>query len=282
MIRPQWTPKTFGFGMGLELIIHYCGDSREDRRAEYDYCVLQNLAHPFVDRIHNLGLREVPVAAAIRENPKWHDSFLDHRMTFQDAFGYASWHLAGRMVGICNLDIFLDHESDWAAAEALLRQAKVVLCQSRVEFTPPATTHLDPAFARVAHANAQDAWFFVSPVDPPAIEFEIGTLGCDNALAERIRRIGYVPVNLGSRFRVMHYDVCRGKQGGNTNVVHKAESERRGTVYSGFPEREGCYLVPDFDVATSLDELVANLGLSPLQKYQLICDTMSRFIKIIN
>lgn len=268
--------------MGIELIVDYCGDSREERRAEYDYCVRRNLAHPFVDRIHNLGLRKVPVAADIRGNANWHDSFLDHRMTFQDAFAYASRHLTGRMVGICNLDIFLDPESDWAAAEALLRREKFVLCQSRVEFTPPSTTHLDPVFARVAHASAQDAWFFIAPVEPPAIEFELGTLGCDNALAERIRRVGYVPVNLASRFKVMHYDACRGKQGGSTNAVHKAESESQGTVYSRFPEREGYYLVPDFDVATSLDELVTKLGLSPLQKYQLICDTMSRLIKVVN
>lgn len=268
--------------MGIELIIHYCGDPREARRLEYDYCVRRNLEHPFVDRIHNLGLRGVPVAADIGGHPKWHDAFIDHRMTFRDAFAYANEHLAGRMAGVCNLDIFLDAGSDWSAAEALLRREKLVLCQSRTEFVPPAASHLDPAFARIAHANAQDAWFFVAPVDPPAIDFEIGTLGCDNALADRIRRIGYVPVNLASRFRVMHYDLCRGKQGENTNRVHKSESETRGTVYSRFPEREGCYLVPDFDMVTSLDQLVAKLGLSPLQKYQLICDTMSRFITITN
>lgn len=268
--------------MGLELIIHYCGDSREDRRREYDYCVRRNLAHPFVNRIHNLGLRDLPIAEDIRGNPKWHDCFIDHRMTFQDAFGYANNHLGGKMVGVCNLDIFLDTGSEWEAAEVLLRKEKLVLCQSRVEFVPPSTTQLDPTFARLAHANAQDAWFFIAPVAPPAIEFEIGTLGCDNALAERIRRIGYVPVNLGSRFQVVHYDLCRGKQGDNTNMVHKAESENRGTVYSRYPEREGCYLVPDFDRVASLDQLVATFGLSPLQKYQLICDTMTRFIRIIN
>lgn len=268
--------------MGIELIIHHCGDPREARQVEYDYCIRRNLENPFVDRIHNLGLRDVPVAPDIRFNPKWRDAFIDHRMTFRDAFTYASEHLAGCVVGVCNLDIFLAADDDWSVAEALLRREKIVLCQSRTEFTPPAATHLDPAFARIAHASAQDAWFFVAPLDPPAIDFEIGTLGCDNALAERIRRIGYVPVNMASRFRVMHYDLCRGKQGANTNLIHQQESKTRGTVYSRFPEREGCYLVPDFDKITSLDKLVDTLGLDPLQKYQLICDTVSRFIKITN
>lgn len=72
--------------MGIERIIDYGGDSREERRG----------GRPFA---------------------------------------YDSRHLTGRVVGICNLDVFLDPASDWAAAEPLLRRVKVVLCQSRVEFT---------------------------------------------------------------------------------------------------------------------------------------------------
>jgi hypothetical protein len=72
--------------MGIESVIDYGGDSREERRG----------GRPFAD---------------------------DSR------------HLTGRVVGICNLDVFLDPESDWAAAKSLLRRGKVVLCQSRVEFT---------------------------------------------------------------------------------------------------------------------------------------------------
>lgn len=268
--------------MGLDLIIQYCGDSRTERNSEYDFCVRRNLAHPFVDRVHNLGLADVTIPADIRKHAKWNDLFINRRMTFKDAFGFASEHLVGKMVGICNLDIFLDEESDWGAAESLVRNERIVLCQSRIEFTPPASAHLDPAFARMAHANAQDGWFFVAPVDPPAIEFELGTLGCDNALAERIRRIGYMPVNLATRFKIMHFDLFRGKQGANTNEIHKAESEKRGTVYSRFPEREGCYLVPDFDVVKSLDQLSDSLGLSPLQKYRVICDMISQYVTIRN
>lgn len=268
--------------MGLTLILHYFPDGRSDRQLEYDFCVRKNLEHPFVDRIHNLGLRDASIPAEIRGHPKWHDAFIDRRMTFQDAFDHANRHLAGRMVGICNLDNFLDADSDWSDAENLLRRNKVVLCQSRQEFTPPATTYLDPTFARIYHALTQDAWFFLAPLEPPDIDFEIGTLGCDNALAERIRRLGYLPVNLASRFKVMHYDVCRGKHADNTVEVHHAEAMTRAGVASRHPEREGCYLVPDFDRITSLDALVAQLGLSPLLKYKLISEILTRFIKINN
>ena len=268
--------------MGLELILSYFVDGRSDRQLEYDFCVRKNLEHPFVDRIHNLGLREAQVPAEFRSHPKWHDAFIDRRMTFEDAFDHANRHLAGRMVGICNLDDFLDAGSDWTQAESLLRHNKVVLCQSRREFTPPATTHLDPTFARLYHALTQDAWFFLAPLAPPDIGFEIGTLGCDNALAERIHRLGYLPVNLASRFRVMHYDVCRSKDADNTVGIHHAEARSQARVVSRHPERDGCYLVPDFDAITSLDTLVAQLGLSPLLKYKLISEIMTRFIRVNN
>lgn len=268
--------------MGLELILHYFDDGRSDRQLEYDFCVRKNLEHPFVDRIHNLGLRDASVPPEFRSHPKWHDALVDQRMTFKDAFDHANRHLAGRMVGICNLDTFLDAGSDWSKAESLLRQNKVVLCQSRLEFTPPATTHLDPKFANFYHGITQDAWFFLAPLEPPDIEFEIGTLGCDNALAERIRRLDYLPVNLASRFKVMHYDVCRSKDAYNTVQIHHAEARSRTGVVSRHPERDGCYLVPDFDRITSLDTLVAELGLSPLLKYKLISEIMTRFIRINN
>ncbi len=268
--------------MGIHLILHYCSDSRSERRAEYDYCVRRNLANPHIERIHNLGIDDVQVPEEFRDHQKWSDHFINRRMMFADAFRYANQLLLGEMVGICNLDTFLDEHAKWDEAEGLLRSKKVFLCQSRTEFKPPESFWIDEAFARLAHANAQDAWFFIPPLSPPDTNFEIGTLGCDNAIAERVLRVGHMPINLGSRYKVMHYDLYRGKKGGNTNAVHRAEASKRGTVYSRFPEREGCYLVPDFDRIQSLDQLAADLGLSPLQKYQLICETLSRYIRICN
>ncbi len=175
---------------------------------------------------------------------------------------------------------FLDAGSDWPVAVDLLQKAKAVLCQSRLEFTPRSTAYLSPTFDKGAHALTHDAWFFIPPLEPPAIDFELGTLGCDNALAERICRVGYLPANFASRCRVMHYDVCRGKNAENIGEVHRAESARRSTVSSRHPEREGCFLVPDFDRMTSLDTLVSDLGFSRLLKCKLICEVMSYFIKI--
>jgi hypothetical protein len=52
-----------------------------------------------------------------------------------------------------------------------------------------------PGFARIAFAVAQDAWIFRAPFEVADCDFEIGTLGCDNALAHRIKCAGRLPIN---------------------------------------------------------------------------------------
>jgi len=268
--------------VGLDLIIQYYSDPRPDRRAELEYCVRRNLANRHVDSVHNLGAHDTPLPDDIRGHSKFTTVGIDHRMTFRDAFDHANRHLVGRMVGICNLDIFLDDDSDWHSAERLVRSSSLVLCQSRTEFSPVGGMHLDPTFARLAFANAQDAWFFVAPLQLPAIDFELGTLGCDNALAERIKRAGAIPVNMASRYRILHYDVCRGKQGGNTNEMHRCEAASRGTTYSQYPEQDGCYLTPDIDMIPSIDDLLRTLAVDEIRRYQIISDIVSERIQIRN
>ena len=247
-----------------------------------DYCVRRNLANRHVDRIHSLAAHDTPIPDDIRSHRKFTPVCLDRRLTFRDAFDHANRNLAGRMVGICNLDVFLDEASDWASAEHLVRGRAIVLCQSRTEFSITGDTHLDPTFASLAFANAQDAWFFVAPLELPAIEFELGTLGCDNALAERIKRAGAIPVNMASRYRILHYDVCRGKQGGNTNEIHRQEALSRGTTYSQYPERDGCYLTPDIDMIPSVDDLLRTLAVDEIRRYQIVSDIVSERIQIRN
>ncbi|MEI8228491.1 MAG: hypothetical protein WCH77_09560 [Planctomycetota bacterium] len=269
--------------MGIHLIVDYYEDERPDRREEFLVCMRRNLNHPHIEAVYNLGSNRYAPPADIREHPKYRSHPTGHRLTFKDAFEFASASLPGQFVGMCNLDIFLDDSSsDWLTAEQLVRQHNLVLCQSRIERAADGTTSQDQTFARLLFANAQDAWFFIAPLEVPNAAFELGTLGCDNAIADRIRKAGRIPINLGSRFKVVHVDICRGKHGANTNLLHAQESKERDTVYSRFPERDGCYLVPDFDMATSLDAIMDALSIAPLHKYRVICDIMSQIIKIQN
>lgn len=268
--------------MGIHLIIDYYEDARSDRREELLTSLRRNLSHPVVEAVYNLGSADDRPPEDVVADPKYVSYPHDHRLTFADAFAFANERLNGCVVGLCNLDIHLDPAANWAEAEKLVRGGQIVMCQSRTELNPDGSTYLDPTFARLAHANAQDAWFWLAPLEVPNCTFELGTLGSDNAIADRIRKADRVPVNLASRFKVIHLDICRGKHGANTNQLHKQETESRNSIYSRFPERDGCYLLPDFDRIDSIDRLAACLGMTPIAKYQVICDLMSRMISIKN
>src|SRR5205085_12236877 len=124
---------------------------------------------------------------------------------------------------------------------------------SRTEWDIDGKMFLDPGLAQMAFANSQDAWIFKAPMELPDCDFEIGSLGCDNAIAERIKRSGRVPINAASRFRIFHYDRWRGKNFANQAEVHKSESAWRPSRH---PERDGQYLVPDIDQLRSVDQIL--------------------------
>jgi hypothetical protein len=202
-------------------------------------------------------------------------------MTFQDAFAYANQHLAGQMVCICNLDIFLDSENtDWQIASRLA-DSRIVLCLSRWEWDGNGGAHRDPAgMAYFGMADAQDAWIFRSPLTVPDCDFEIGMLGCDNAIAERFCRAGMTPVNAPNKFRIFHIDKIREKSFANQFDVHKQEAANR--PKNQHPERRGQWLIPDIDHFKTLDELATALKLNDLQKYVAICDLLNKHNRISN
>ncbi len=126
----------------------------------------------------------------------------------------------------------------------------------------------------MAFANCQDAWVWKSPLFVQECDFMIGRLGCDNAIAERIKRSGYVPVNSPNQFKIYHFDVCRGKTCENQLEMQKPNPER--------PEEKGYYLVPDVDAIRSADQLMNALKLGPLHRYRVLCDIMTNHIAIDN
>ena len=262
----------------IHLIIQYCNDGRPERAAEYDECVRRNLAHPLIASLHNLVETNTNVPDAFRSHPKYVEHVLGRWMTYRDAFDYANARLKDKVVCIANLDIFLDPASNWREACDIVN-SQIVLCLSRIEWNIDGTTFRDPGFERLAFANTQDAWLFRTPIEVPNCDFEIGTLGCDNAIAHRIKQANRIPVNAGNRFRIMHYDRARGKTSGNQQAVHDADRVARPRRR---PEEEGQYLLPDIDLAKSVDQILSGLNVSDIDRYTVVCDVMSRFLRVRN
>ena len=263
----------------LSVLIQYCNDPRPERMAEYDECVRRNLANPHVKAVHNLVEPGVVVPPEFVRHPRYVETRIERWLTYRAAFEYANAALPGEIVALLNLDIFLDPDGDWPRAEAMLRGSNTVFCLGRTEFGADGETYKDPAFASLAFANTQDAWVFKTPIAVANCDFEIGTLGCDNAIADRLMRAGYVPVNALNHFKIFHYDRVREKTARTTTATHVTE---RGPHHSRHPERDGQYLVPDYDAFQSVDKVLELLKVPELGRYAVICDVFTKFIKINN
>jgi hypothetical protein len=264
--------------MPLHLIIQYCNDPRPARQAEYDECLRRNLANPRIAMVHNLVEAHTTVPVEFKSHVKYREHALSRWMTYRDAFEFASKNLAGQIVCLANLDIFLDDKCNWDATGAWL-DSGIVLCQSRLEFEPGNPPYKDPGFNEWAYATSQDAWVFRAPMKIAASDFEVGSLGCDNAIAERFKRAGKVPLNVADRYPIYHFDRVRGKHSANQDQVHAAERLQRPRP-DRHPEREGQYFVPNMDQVGSVDALLNFLKVADIDRYRVICDVISRFVRI--
>lgn len=263
----------------IHLIVQYYNHRLPERQAEFDYCLRRNLDNPFVSQVHNLVDPETTVPAEFRQHPKYNEqNEPGQRLTFAAALDYANRDLVGQIVAIANLDIFLDESAPWDRAEALIHPG-VVLALSRTEFDPAGAPYMDPQFAKLAFATSQDAWVFAAPFTVPDCDFPIGTLGCDNAFADRILRAGRIPLNLPNRFRIFHYDRCRGKTSENQAEIHAVE---RGDRPFDHPEEKGYYLVPDYEQVQNIDAFMNKLGVPTIHRYRMVCDALTRLYEIRN
>jgi hypothetical protein len=260
----------------INLVVQYFNDRQPQRAAEYDQCVARNLANPWIKSVSSLTEPQTKLPDEFTRHSKFRSQVIARRLTFRAALEFASGNFPDETVCLANLDIFLDATSDWSQA-AQMTHGPIVLCLSRIEFNPDGTTFKDPSLDRIAFRNAQDAWVFRAPIDVLNCDFEVGTLGGDNAFAHRLKCAGKIPVNAADRFRIFHFDRVRGKTHANQAEVHRA-----GGAAGSRPQREGHYLLPNIDQVKSVDAVLDSLNVSELQRYVLICDILSHAIQIKN
>jgi hypothetical protein len=226
-------------------------------------------------------------------------------LRYSDSFIYSQYKTVinpgkyGSVWGIINCDIFLDDASPWNLISGWLNDG-FILAQSRHEFNQnPAFVKMDDNFAKLFHATTQDGWFYkiqnqdsrLFPVELISnSRFEIGMLGCDNAISDRLIRYGgFKVINKPVKFKLMHYDSARGKNSDNFLDIHSGEKTKIVKPKNSHPERDGCYLVPNCDQMTGLTlgmDLIGLIrgigGISNLEIYKLISEMISKRVMINN
>jgi hypothetical protein len=247
-----------------------------NRKQEIEAAVKHNIANPFVNKIVCfLENNEISFSDEIMKSNKMVFINANKWITFEDIFKYANLNLLNNYVGIINIDIGLDHNSKWNEIKNNLDNS-AVLALSRYEYKDN-TISLDENFSKLFHCHTQDGWFFKAPLTVANCDFEIGTLGCDNAIAQRLFASGHTVINMMEEFKLLHFDNVRGKTGSNFLQFHKNR-------HSKYPETQGYRLLPNYTttINLSIDEIIKQFQYSDLDKYNLICDIFSKVIKIKN
>jgi len=177
----------------------------------------------------------------------------------------------------------LDEKFKLDELEKILNE-KVVIANARHEINlANGSVFLDENFKQIFHANTQDAWFYKTPIYVENTDFELGLVGCDNAIAHRLQASGYIVFNMPERFKIIHVDNLRGKNSQNFKDFHK-ESESKNKIVNKHPENDGQLLVPNYDMVKtiSIDQLLESLKYTEEEKVWLVTRAMSDKLRIKN
>ena len=262
----------------VHILCQYYNDKNLERQREIDTCFRHNLANKNVASIVHFQEECTELPLWLKNHTKFHSTTCNERLTYKHAIDYANEFLKGELVCVCNADIFMYDQNDWSTLYSFFEEnPKSVAALSRHEYDGKHVTK-DPLLSRMNYANAQDAWIFVPVLtEIQDIDFPLGTLGCDNAFADRLKTAGYTPYNFANEYKIIHYDVCRGKRGDNATKFHLNTFQRKDA-----PEKRGQYLLPEYGAFNSLDNLAEKLKLDANEKYRFICDMFSYKFKIKN
>jgi hypothetical protein len=161
---------------------------------------------------------------------------------------------------------------------------------------------MDEQFSKMLHAHTQDAWLFKTPLNMICssggnihnhCDFELGFLGCDNAIADRLYKSGYKVINQPLTYKIFHYDIAKGKNSSNFMEKHKQETTllevNLKKPKNKYPERKGSYLVPNYDkmLTDNGDVDMINIinslgGCSNWERYEFICKLFSEKFIMMN
>jgi hypothetical protein len=308
----------------MNIIIQSYRDVHNARNEELEYCLQQNLQHPLVKQVLditdypnpkfelNFKYKVIPFSSSTEWHSYHHQNRVAttaDRLTFAVAFNIAAKYCAvGEYIALMNADIILDRNTEWINAFILLNSG-TVLGLSRHEYNRTENTaEMDVTFSRLMHAHTQDAWIFKNPLRVANCDFPMGVLGCDNAIAHRIKTAGYNIINKPMQFKILHVDAVRGKTAANYLAFHHAAISaanaaaddstnektqegkpsmiggNRGAPQSS-PEDVDQLLLPNMDIMPpnlSLDYIAQLLNLSLMERYNIICNMFTAKIAINN
>ena len=196
------------------IFINYFSDPDPIRRAEYLYCVEQNVSRSFIDKVF-IFVENEEAKHDIPPNDKIVYVSIEARMEFKDVINYTKDNLEDdAIIIILNLDVFIDGSDEWANVdkdffEVGHPQKGLVCCRHNLD------ENMNTWIEDYSWGKGEfcDAWVLKTPLAPDFLKedfnFCIGNAPqCDNTMMFLMSKYTHV-FSWGSKYKIFHYDVCR-------------------------------------------------------------------------
>lgn len=178
----------------IRLFISYYLDRHPERQKELDYCLETNLNLECINEVH--VVLEYPIESNLLTHPKIKIHHVKSRpsySTFFDIINSINPNICDVSI-IANSDIYFD--------ETIIKGKD---CDQKNVY---ALSRWDVRKGQAKHFNSwdsQDTWIFKGRIKPVYnSDFQMGSPGCDNAIADRLFRSGYHISNPSKSIKTYH------------------------------------------------------------------------------
>ena len=176
------------------LITTFYKSSNLERQKEIEKCLQKNFENPYIQKIYllnnehyDLDIYKSKVEQVIVSNDE------NYKLKYNDAIKFINENLAGHICILANSDIYFDESLSKISIENIKNNLFALLRYDEdVDGNKQIFKHFDEA-----RSDSQDSWIFQSPleIDYEEIDFEFGTLGCDNIFASKVHECGLLKVS---------------------------------------------------------------------------------------
>lgn len=229
------------------ILINYFKHENNERQLEFNFCLTENLKNKYIDQIHIFCNKD-----DLPDEFKSHDKITiieSEWLTYSKCFKYCNENLEDKICILLNLDIVItENNLDKLRYEF---ETKKVLCLSRIEINKNKQFYKDKHLEYLVYSKCQDAWIFKSPIFINDCDIKLGTLYCDNYIADRIYKSGYIPINDTTNYKIIHVDNSQNKNGSNYESIIRKQNR--------IEKHNGKLLLPN-------NESIKNINLDILSK----------------
>ncbi|MEM1312648.1 MAG: O-antigen ligase family protein [Patescibacteria group bacterium] len=161
----------------IGLYTTYFISKNQERQAELDFCLKNNLNNKFIDRIY-LWCDHLPEYA--QSNPKIVQIKYKDTPTFEHFINHANLHNTDKIAIIANSDIYFDDSLNKLRHFDLDNKfLALTRTENDSKLSPEGSRDWSDSF----YSFSQDAWVFEPPLKNFKADFELGKVACDNRLA---------------------------------------------------------------------------------------------------